>query len=196
MAYTIVDNIILASDPRLKISGGPTFSTTVTTTRSGWRSAQSNWSEPLWVYTIKYIETRDNFQEIINFWLGRCGPAYAFLIEDPVDKSAGEDGHVKKIGDKYFLTKKYDDSVRPFYRRITRPVVAGVTLSDVAGESLTVSATTGEVEGATSEGTWTGDFRVPVAFTADRMDYDFRPSTKSGYFEWDVEVKEVRVSSG
>lgn len=193
MAITTIDNILLSQSPRLKITGGPNFSTTLTRTQSGWRSGNANWGSALWKFTIKYIEKAEDFQDIIAFWLGRVGPAYAFLISDPADNSDGGNGAVKLIDGEYRLVKNYPDEIRPYTRIITRPINP-VTLSGVSGTPV-VDYTTGIVSGATSEGTWTGSFYVPVAFMSDSMDYDFKPAGANGYMEWDVHVEEVRVSS-
>lgn len=164
----------------------------MTKSRSGFRTAQSNWESPLWKYKLEYIETYENFQEIIKFWVARKGPAYAFLIKDPADHKDSGSGVVKQVDDKYYLFKRYEDDIRPFDRRITRPKPASVTFSNVSG-TPNVNLYTGEVTGITSEGEWQGEFYVPVAFMDDEMNYNFAPSSNDGYMEWDVEVEEVRI---
>lgn len=196
MAFS-VDAIRLTEEANLEITGGPSFSTNVVQTKSGYRQANKNWQFALWKVRLRYIRRSGDFTPIIAFWLGRRGPAHPFKIQDPLDHTDAGNGQVILHNGQYRLAKVYPDDVRPYTRLITSPVSGTIALSGVAKSgggfctAADVNMTTGVIANATSTGTWTGQFDIPVAFTGDFFEYNMQPG---GIIDcMDVMVEEVRV---
>lgn len=194
----IIDEIDLPAIPQLELSGGPRFQTQVTKTNSGYRYANANWKYALWTVRIRFVKRSSTMQALIAFWLARGGPARPFRVLDPHDYTDNGWGQVIIDDDgNYRLAKVYPDDIRPYTRLITRPIAGTVTLSGVAksgGGFCTaddVDYTTGIVASATSTGTATYQFKIPVAFNSDVVDVSYKVGDLSDWAE--IEVEEVRI---
>lgn len=196
----IIHDVVLPADIQLEIVGGPNWNTSIVETGAGWSHANINWADALWYWKIKYIKRDVNFDPFIAFFLARRGRAYGFEFFDWTDHSDRyrdqqnginqSIGKVKLIDGKYRLCKVYPDPILPYTRIIQRPISGTVTLSGVEGTPV-VDYNTGIVSGATSEGNAAFEFRVPVMFDSDRMEFKQDPA---GVTEWtEVGIREVRV---
>jgi len=189
---TQIDPIRLdeAALPQLEMKGGPMFSTGVIRTQSGWRQANQVWSDALWQIKLQYRYAFDgDFEQIVNFFLGRRGPAYPFLARDPSDYADDGHGKVLLINGVYRLVKEYPDAIRPYRRIITRPF-GEIVVAGVSGSGLALDTDTGIIANATSSGTWQGLFDVPVCFMGDEMSYSYDPAMIG---DWQASLEEVRI---
>jgi uncharacterized protein (TIGR02217 family) len=179
------------------MEGGPTFQTQVTKTNGGYRFANSNWEYALWHVRIRFVNYSALMQKIVGFWLARKGPARGFIIEDPFDHDDNGWGKVALVSGSYRLVKEYPDDVAPYKRLITRPKTGTVTLTGVAksgGGTCTesdVDLTTGIIANATSTGTATYEFEIPVAFTSDGLKFNYQVGDVAEMAE--LEAEELRV---
>jgi uncharacterized protein (TIGR02217 family) len=158
------------------------FQTQVTQTNSGYRYANPLWQYALWRVELTFRRDIAEFQDILAFWLGRKGPAYPFLVEDPSDHTDNGWGAVINDAGTYRLAKVYSDTVRPYTRIITRPKEGTIVLDGVAKDGggecteADVDLTTGIIADATSTGTATFEFEIPVAFTEDGLQFSYDPA--------------------
>lgn len=175
------------------------FDTSVVVTESGDRgSANANWQTPLWTWTLQFVRHSDDFGDLLGFFLARMGQAYGFFFKDPLDYSSDDnngEGLVKTIatasGNKRYLVKKYPDSddYNPFHRIIKRPILGTVVINGDVGGTPVVNYSTGEVTGASTDGTASFEFVNPVVFVTDVMNIDRDPATG----EWaDIVLNELR----
>ena len=171
------DDVRLPVDVERGARGGPRFSTVVTTLLSGAERRLQNWSKSRARWDIGYgVQTRDQYAEIVSFFLQRRGRARGFRFKDWTDfqvsdaEGAYEDDVVSDTLTNTYLAKQYGTGATAFYRRIVRPIQGTVTFS--AG-AYTVDYTTGIVTPKPAQGvTWSGEFDVPVRFDTDELDLE------------------------
>lgn len=182
----IIDAVRLPMDIERGTKGGPQFNTSVNMTDGGVTSTNQNWQYPLFGADISYgIQTKDNLDDVINFFWARRGRLRGFLFRDWSDFNLVNEplaGAVDGVNKDYQINRNYADSVLPFVRKITRPIENGTGLDtlqvSVDGVQInlslwslqplgivrfTVAPTVGQVL------TINGEFDVPVQFQQDRL---------------------------
>ena len=79
----IIDNTRLPIDVERGAKGGPVFNTTINVSDGGAVSANQNWAYPLYRGDIGYgIQSKDNLNEVIEFFWARRGRLRGFLFRD------------------------------------------------------------------------------------------------------------------
>jgi len=149
----------------------------------------------LWFITASYKRAvvTGSLDLVYATFLGSQGGAYGFLVLDPIDctdSALGGFGVVVQVGGVYRLAKLYTNNTLNYYRLIRRPFTSGagaVVLSGVAGAGLSLDPTTGIIANATSTGTWSGSFWIPMRFLDDGLAITSGPD---GIVDVTVKLKE------
>lgn len=167
-----------------RASGGPSFSTTVVETQSGYESRNINWQQARHQYdAAPGIRSESDLAALRNFFAARRGRAFAFRFTDYLDYSSALLGNNVTPFDQILgtgngsvtafpLIKHYGDGVR----RITRPQAASLRIA-INGAEVTsgwslgdlgvVNFTAAPVSGATITAGFL--FDVPVRFEQDQL---------------------------
>jgi uncharacterized protein (TIGR02217 family) len=166
------------------------YSTTMTEDEIGSDSSNSNWSEALWEFHVKFRRGSAEFGQALGFWLARRGPAFGFFFQDPFDFTDSDHdgvGLVRTFEDgKRYLCKRYPDSYSPYHRIIRCPI--NLVMSGVGGTPV-FNYETGEVTGAATDGTATFQYVNPVKFKTDLAEFERDPAIG----DWiNVVLREVR----
>lgn len=195
--------------------GGPSWSTTIVTSASGWEQRQRNWSQARRVWNVgSNIHNGQRLAEVLAFWNAVNGPFCGFRFRDWTDHYVGmayqlqgeafalvhTESHPIGTGDgvttQFPLTKSYVAGGREHVRDITRPVAPiRVYLDDVnqvAG--WTCNYATGVVTFSVPPANgvvvgWSGQFDVPVRFEADGLDLTLEAAERGTL---DIRVVEIR----
>lgn len=210
----IIHDILLPVGYR-SLKGRPNWSTTIETDGGGGDESQINWDQALYEYDVVYLRSNfpdtGAFERLVTFFHGRRGRGYGFLVfdgNDNTDMWEGESqGLVKFIDGAYRLVKCYPDTVNPYYRLITRPIVdeevvdalaalnppqvASVVVLGGGAAEGTLDPETGIVTGIEEEGTWSGSFLVPCRFVDDHLEYENQAAGMIISIE--AQLEEVRV---
>ncbi len=144
-------------------SVGPSFSTNIVTSASGYEARNVNWAQA----RLKFdagpgVRSEEELQTLLAFFRARRGPAIGFRFRDPYDNSsngmtASPTPTDQQIGagdgsnDRFPLIKRYGPGEE---RRITRPVPGSVRIA-VGGAEMTT--------GWTIEDNGVAQFAVPPA---------------------------------
>lgn len=177
----------------LEATGGPIGRTVINVAYSGKETRLVRWPTVRYSYTIQYVAraTSTKFRNLLSFILARKHNAYGFRLYDWTDHDDWGNGRVALVNGVYRLVKDYDDSINPYTRIITKPINGTVVLSGVGGTPV-IDYTTGIVSGASSTGTWTGEFNVPVRFNfPEGQEQAFYRVVPSGEEEFNVFVDNV-----
>lgn len=174
--------ILFPEDISYGSSGGPGFNTTVIELTSGHEQRNINWSEAKATYEANHgIKTREQMEELIDFFWARRGKAYGFRFKDWADYQL--ENEVIGVGDgvttQFQVIKTYEPSGYP-YQRIIRKINPGTLEVRKNGAVLlqpgycSVDNNTGLVSFATAPEIGdilavTGEFHVPVRFDIDDM---------------------------
>lgn len=160
--------------------GGPEFSTTVVTVKSGQESRNQNWSQSRVKWDVSTaIKDKTDMQALLSFFRAREGRAHAFRFKDWTDFEAV----AQNIGTgngaitTFQLTKLYNDGLIQTTRKITRPVIntTRIFLNGVEQFSgWTVNTSTGVVTFTTAPAggvvvTATFEFDLPARFDVDQL---------------------------
>lgn len=177
MATQIVHPVRLSVAPQTRVQAGPMFQLDQTAFPTGFVHTNAPWPYALWGYTLQYKGRNEDFREIQGFWLARQGGAYGFFLKDFTDFSDEGMGKVVLVDGVYRLVKEYPDynDYNPYQRWITRPLTGTITLSGVGGTPV-IDYATGIVSGASSTGTWTGQYDVPCVFANDSCRPTYEPA--------------------
>lgn len=171
----------------LAASAGPTFSTQVVTTASGYEQRNSQWASARLRFDAGLgVRAEKDLVDLITFFRARRGRAIAFRLRDPSDFSSkgmidppGFADQILGTSDgvrtRFALIKRYDANAPE--RRITRPELGSVRVG-VAGAELptgwvldtlgTISFLTPPAAGAAVTAGYR--FDVPVRFAEDSLD--------------------------
>lgn len=178
-------------DPLISMdaTGGPAFNTTIVESPSGREQRNAEWpnSRREWNIRFKVLWRGEStnlarFRALVSFFNCRQGSFEGFRFKDFTDYTDWGVGKVQLIGGVYRLVKQYTDGTNTYNHIIRKPVNGTIVLSGVTGTGLVLDTTTGIIANATSTGTWTGEYDVPVRFTIDKMNY--KPNAK-GHVDWD-----------
>lgn len=155
-----VDNIVFPTAIARGAVGGPRRRTDIVTLGSGAEERNSPWAQSRRVYNIATpARELEEFAVLMDFWEGRRGPLYGFLFRDEMDDSSCRprltplaNDQVIAVGDgttcAFQLVKVYDDPIRPYQRKITRPRTGSVKIAFAGMEvtsGWTVDTSTGIV---------------------------------------------------
>lgn len=176
----------LPEDVERGAQGGPGFKTTVLPLASGHEKRNQDWTNSKGSWDISYgIQDKADFTRVLRFFMARRGRAYGFRFKDWSDYEVVRQqfGVADGVEVEFQLTKTYTDTVNPYVRPISKPVLAGedypvrVWRNNVllAGADYAIDTTTGLITFDTP-GTlghvleWEGEFDVPVRFDRDTFD--------------------------
>lgn len=183
-------------------TGGPGFSTTITTMRSGFEQRNRDWEEELGEWEISTGDkTQSDIDAIISFFRCRNGRLYGFRLKDWTDYKAVAQplGTGNGIKTTFQLVKIYSSGGYTQQRKIRKPVAATVKIylnSILQSSGFTLDATTGIVTFATAPGVGVAvsadfEFDVPVRFNVDKLALT---ASGPGRFNWaSIPLIEVRV---
>ena len=172
--------VLFPEDISYGSSGGPGFNTTVIELSSGAEQRNINWSEVRATYEVSHgIKTRDQMDELIDFFYARRGRAYGFRFKDWSDYTIDDqligtgDGATKI----YQIYKRYEPQTAYFYDRVIRKIVPGSLTATINGSATAAFA----VDNNTGIITFNSnvplnhpiriscEFHVPVRFDSDDM---------------------------
>jgi len=186
-AVAAFDDVCFPLAIGLRASGGPEFSTQISTSSSGYEQRNSSWAEARPHYDAGVgVRSEADLRLLLAFFRARRGQASGFRFTDPLDHSSSDGDSVTAldqpigIGDgvatRFALTKRYGTTDDPHDRRITRPVagsvvvavvgavVTGWALADGGFVDLAAAPPAGAIVTAGFA------FDVPVRFADDRLD--------------------------
>lgn len=156
-------------------SGGPMYSTKVTSTDSGSEQRNQMWSNARRAYEIGYTADPTDMLTIINFFNGRAGRMFSFRFRDWSDWKALLEHLV--AAPVMQLQKAYGDAGRTEIRLIKKPCNDGSFQLYDNGSPVgsTLDYATGLVTPTTYNAghtyVWSGHFDTPVRFDVDRLVY-------------------------
>jgi uncharacterized protein (TIGR02217 family) len=174
--------VLFPEDISYGSSGGPAFNTTVIELTSGAEQRNINWSEVKATYDVSHgVKTRDQMDELLDFFYARRGKAYGFRFKDWADYTIED--QIIGIGDgterSYQAKKTYEPDAGYAYERIIRKLVPGtvvVTVNNVVQNfGLGIDHNTGLINpnGIVPAGHIVkikyAEFHVPVRFDIDDM---------------------------
>ena len=187
MAITIDNAVRLPVDVEKEAVGGPVWNTDVVIGGSGFVSTNQRWERPLYRFDISYgIQTLADLNDVRDVFMGARGRAYGFRFKDWADYEIPLITNVIGTGDgvetAFQIYKVYNHTVRPFSRKITRPVsgtmevqVAGVPYTEGAGATgYSVNYSTGIITFNVAPPNLDAiyckcQFDVPVMFSDDSL---------------------------
>ena len=142
-------------------SGGPEYSTSVETIKSGFESRNQNWVYSRYTYDVGYgVRTSSDLETLTSFFHEMRGQLNSFRYKDWADYSSSTQNATAK---QYGVNSTY-------IRLITKPIASTILINGT-DQGFTIDENTGIVTGAgLSEGdVWTGEFDVPVRFEQDSL---------------------------
>jgi len=158
-------------------SGGPGFNTSVIDLASGHEQRNINWSLARAKYDASYgVKTREQMEEVLDFFYARRGKAYGFRFKDWMDfvldrQAIGVAGGTNTLQ----VFKRYEPLTSYFYDRPIMKIVPGtvqVWANGVELSPLLVNTGTGLVNTTTYAGQTfevACEFDVPVRFDTDEI---------------------------
>jgi uncharacterized protein (TIGR02217 family) len=181
--------------------GGPEFSTSVITVKSGQESRNQNWSESRIRWDVSTaIKNQTDLEELIAFFRARKGRAHAFRFKDWSDYTATTQiiGTGNGVATTFQLSKTYDDTLIQTTRVITRPVAntTRIFLNNVEQLSgWTVNTTTGIVTFTSPVGNTvvvkaSFQFDIPARFDTDSLRINIQ--NFNGYVGESINIVEIR----
>lgn len=161
-------------------SGGPEFSTSITTTQAGFEQRNINWLKSRGRWDVSTgIKNKADMDAVIAFFRARFGKAYGFRFKDWSDYQAvGQNiGTGDNVLTAFQLTKTYVSGSNIYVREIKKPVTSTVTIylnSVLQVSGYTIDHDTGIVTFSVAPGvgvlvTADYDFDVPVRFDTDML---------------------------
>jgi uncharacterized protein (TIGR02217 family) len=183
-------------------SGGPEYSTDITTPDTGYEQRNINWANARAKYTASFTAMQPAMQTtLLAFIRNRFGKAYGFRFKDWGDFQAA--GQQIGIGDGttavFQLSKTYTDIGGFSVTRTINKPVAGTVIIYVNGvmtAAVTVDTTTGSVTFATAppqNAVISADFQfdVPVRFDLDYIPTSIKSCNQYGIDN--IQIIEIRV---
>lgn len=181
------DNVRLPVDIERGSIGGLGFYTTITPAAAGTEDRNQNWEDEKGEWQVGYDTQRSHWiDDVYKHFLGRRGAAHSFPFREWRDYKSGPNndllptavGTGNGVATVYQLVKTYDDSARPFVRRIFKPVVSTLVIY-VNSVALLSSDWAIDTDGVVTFDTAPGnllaitaqyEFDVPCRYVDDRMD--------------------------
>jgi uncharacterized protein (TIGR02217 family) len=195
-----------------RASGGPERRTKIVALGSGAEERNSRWAHSRRRYDAGLgVRSLDDVHEVIAFFEERRGRLHGFRWKDYADFKSSAPGESVTMLDQalglgdgvqanFDLVKTYGSVVRPYVRRVTKPVQGSVVVAvaGIAASAFTVDWITGVVTfgGAAippvgAAVTAGFEFDVPVRFDTDRLTVDLAAFNAGGIPN--IPVLEVRV---
>lgn len=177
MTIQAFHNVRFPEDISYGSAGGPGFNTTVIGLASGHEQRNINWSLARAQYDVSYgVKTRDQMEEVLDFFYARRGKAFGFRFKDWMDftldrQSIGIAGGTNVLQ----VFKRYEPLTSHFYDRPISKIVPGtvqvwsngtVRNPDIVNVETGIVNTTG-FAGHTFE--IACEFDVPVRFDTDNI---------------------------
>lgn len=168
-------NVRFPEDVSYGSSGGPGFSTSVIDLASGHEQRNINWSLARAKYDAQYgVKTRDQMEQVLDFFYARRGMAYGFRYKDWMDYQL-ERQVIGVAGATNILQvfKRYEPLTDYYYDRPILKIVPGsveLWANGVVQDPLRVNTDTGIVNTNTLSGQTIEvacQFDVPVRFNTD-----------------------------
>lgn len=168
-------NVRFPEDISYGSNGGPGFNTSVIDLASGHEQRNINWSLARANYDAQYgVKTREQMEEVLDFFYARRGKAYGFRFKDWMDfvlprQSIGVAGGTNMLQ----VFKRYEPLTSYYYDRPILKIVPGtvqVWANGVVKSPLIVNTDTGIVNTNTLSGQTIEvacEFDVPVRFDTD-----------------------------
>lgn len=170
-------NVRFPEDISYGSSGGPGFNTSVIDLASGHEQRNINWSLARATYDASHgVKTREQMEEILDFFYARRGKAYGFRYKDWMDyilvrQSIGVAGGTNMLQ----VFKRYEPLTSYYYDRPILKIVPGsvqIWANGVVKSPVLVNTSTGIVNttglaGQTIEVAC--EFDVPVRFDTDEI---------------------------
>lgn len=190
----IIKEVRFPTDIAYGSRGGPGYSTTVTTTASGYESTVLNWSKTRHRYEAAYgARTQTQLEAVLALFHAVRGRAYGFRFKDWADYKSCADSATPSPTDQaigtgdgttatFQLAKTYTYGGESYTRQITKPVTGTVRVAVNGTEKtltthFTVSTVTGVVTFTAGNIPTSGQavtagfqFDVPVRFDTDELD--------------------------
>lgn len=194
--------------------GGPNYSTTVITIKSGQETRNKNWLYPVHEYDVAYgIRELADLESLVGYFHAVGGRAYGFRYKDWIDYKSCVVADTPAATDQtigtgdgsnvtFQIKKTYTKGALSQVRLITKPISGTVLISvdDVTQTEVvdyTIDYTTGIVTfevGSTPPDTelvkWGGEFDTPVRFDSDSLSTDYS-HYQSGSIE--TMLREIRI---
>lgn len=133
-------------------SGGPQYSTTVTTTRSGHESRNVNWEQSRAQFDVAYgVRKQEDLEDLIEFFHAVAGRAYGFRFWDPGDYKSCQTHQTPSSTDQTLdhdgsvttqLIKTYSRGSFSRVREIRKPVSGTVVVAVEGAETTAYSLDT------------------------------------------------------
>jgi uncharacterized protein (TIGR02217 family) len=126
-------DIRLPTDISYGAVGGPEFSTTLSTTKSGSEVKIKNWSQPRYKYNIMYgLKNRNQMQKLINFFNVCQGKSAHFRYKDWLDYIATDSfvANGDGVKTKFPLVKQYNFEKYTMARTINLPIISTIADED------------------------------------------------------------------
>ncbi len=190
----------LPEDVERGASGGPQFKTTILVLDSGFEQRNIDWSRTRGSWDISYgIDSKQNQQDVIDFFYARQGRANSFRFKDWTDYEIGSTGTPQEIAvadgivTQFQIFRRYVSGSYTYSRAITLPVatpevyVDGVLqVSGVAVDLVTGVITFDVAPLDTLSVGVVGEFDVPVRFDTDEMNM-------IAFLETALQIPEMRI---
>ncbi|TAE82246.1 MAG: TIGR02217 family protein [Alphaproteobacteria bacterium] len=183
-------------------SGGPVFSTLITSTVAGYEQRTSHWSEARAVYNVAHgVKTQHQLDQLIAFFRARRGRAQGFRFKDWSDYHGTNVTLATANGTTtiFPLVKHYMSGTDTAIRRIHKPVTGTVKIyhnGTLQNSGYSVNNTTGIItyNNAPANGVVISadyEFDVPVRFETDQL---IASLDDYGVYSWaDIPLVELRI---
>lgn len=171
-------------------SGGPQFTTQVSSTVSGTEYRSKISSYPRLKYNIAPgIRSKEDVDQIISLFRVACGKLYSFRFQDPIDSQIINEniGLGDGITNAFQITKKYQINKSVVYRKISKPVTSDLQIylngSLHNSDKYTCDSNTGVVTFVTPPKeldviSVTSSFHIEMRFDTDYLEINL-PSVSS-----------------
>lgn len=170
--------VVFPEDISYGSSGGPAFKTSIIELSSGHEQRNIDWSETKATYDVSHgIKTREQMEELIDFFYARRGRAYGFRFKDWADfecvneKVGVGDGAISA----FQMIKNYEPEGYTYVRKIRKINPGTMKVYKNGGlTAFTVDNNTGMIQLSSVPAvgdviTASCEFHVPVRFDIDEM---------------------------
>lgn len=194
-----IHNIILPSAISAFVSGISEFSTSRIMTKSGYEICSSDQQIVRRCYLINECKISiEHFENFNNFFLGRNGSRYGFLLKDHFDYKVVSQVLRKQSNSKFLLQKIYPDLCNPYMRIIKYPIVPTLKLYldttefsnytlDSHNAEITIQGTLDPIHNPKAS----FEFLIPVRFKHDTYKYKF--CNDGTIILYDIEMQEILI---
>lgn len=121
-------NAILSDKLAVGYTSGPEFLTSITPLSGGFETRNQRRANPRWRFDFNIAELDDDqIREMLSFYLGRRGPAYSWLLQDPWNYQLIDETILVAAGGETTaqIVKVYNDPGGNHYNRTIRYIQSG-----------------------------------------------------------------------